>query len=127
MKKLIQAFLRKKTTTFTDFPIVLFFSTRNKDGNVIAPEVFKKWLFYVTDTIPTTLDCLSDTVKNYSMTNHYQIIEEMIEVVCIQSSNDPIKTDELERIIVSLLKFGEHTNQSTIRYEVNGIVYHLPI
>lgn len=127
MKKFIQKLFGKKTTSFTNFPItLLFFSTRDAEGKVINSEVFAHWLSYVIDRIPATLDCISDIVINHTMSTHYQIMQEEILIIRIQSSKYPIKTDELENIIASLLKFGEHTSQNQVSYEVNGIMYHLP-
>ena len=128
MKKLIQTLFGKKATNcITSLPILLFFSTRDADGKVVDSDVFAQWLSYVVNRIPSTLNCLSDIVINHKMSKHYQIIQEEILIIRIQSSEYPIKTDELENIIASLLKFGEHTNQNKVSYEVNGTTYHLPI
>jgi hypothetical protein len=128
MKKLIQTLFGKKATKcITSLPILLLFSTRDADGKVVDFDVFAQWLSYVIDRIPTTLDCISDIIINHKMSKHYQIIREEILIIRIQSSEYSIKTDELENIIASLLKFGEHTNQNQVSYEVNGTKYNLPI
>ena len=128
MKKIVQFLYGKKATNcIASQPILLFFSTRDADGKVVDSYVFAQWLSYVINRIPSALDCISDIVINHTMSKHYQIMQEEILIIRIHSSEHPIKTDELENIIASLLKFGEHTNQNQVSYEVNGTTYHLPL
>lgn len=128
MKNLIRSFWSKtKATCLTNLPVTLFLFTRNQNGELINQDVFDKWQYYVVDQIPATFECLFDTVINYAMSKHYQIIQEEILIITIHNSDYLITTNDLEIIITALLKFGEKTSQNQVSYMLNNTTFNLPI
>ncbi|MCQ4142758.1 MULTISPECIES: hypothetical protein [unclassified Chryseobacterium] len=131
MKLNLPAFLSERfSKTSVSFPLSLsiYLYTRNRYGETIHHTLYEKWFSKFTSCFTATFGSyLTETIKQYCFTEHQQMIEISVDIITILDTNSYITTEEIEHILLCLLDFGWETDQANICYELNGIMYHLPV
>lgn len=120
-QKLVSLFKRERqfptSTKSSSVSIRVFIPNRDKFGHPIASE---EWINYFTLLFSNIFGgCYSETVFSHYLNENQMIIREETVILNASYFGDTFQNHNVEKIISSLVQFGNETMQETVLYELN--------